>query len=247
MVVSSLVCWIAFAGSTPFGHTTEHSPTKLHSDALGVGDHRQPLLEALVTRVEVVAAGERRRRRAEELVVEAVDWAGRVAQHAVDALAELAESIDLLVRLPVLAGAQRQLLLADDPRLDRLQLVHEVAHVDHEVANDREVVERLDGHRSGPVVAQEDVARELGYAVDHHPAASADAHAARPAVAQAAVDVRLDEVERVEHDHAVVRKRDLVGLQARLLIPVRVETRGADGDLLLGQPFSSSWPEAGNE
>src|SRR6266446_3805887 len=31
IVVSSLVCWIAFAGSTPFGQTTEHSPTKLHS------------------------------------------------------------------------------------------------------------------------------------------------------------------------------------------------------------------------
>src|SRR5439155_19830881 len=31
IVVSSLVCWIAFAGSTPFGHTTEHSRTKLHS------------------------------------------------------------------------------------------------------------------------------------------------------------------------------------------------------------------------
>src|SRR5438067_3520502 len=31
MVVSSLVCWIALAGSTPLGQTTEHSPTKLHS------------------------------------------------------------------------------------------------------------------------------------------------------------------------------------------------------------------------
>src|SRR5439155_19479229 len=31
MVVSSFVCWIALAGSTPLGQTTEHSPTKEHS------------------------------------------------------------------------------------------------------------------------------------------------------------------------------------------------------------------------
>src|SRR5919108_1322447 len=30
-VVSHLVCWIAFAGSTPLGQTTEHSPTNVHS------------------------------------------------------------------------------------------------------------------------------------------------------------------------------------------------------------------------
>src|ERR1051326_8564381 len=29
MVLSNFVCWIALAGSTPFGQTAEHSPTKL--------------------------------------------------------------------------------------------------------------------------------------------------------------------------------------------------------------------------
>src|SRR5438552_8734673 len=36
IVVSSLVCWIALAGSTAFGQTTEHSPTKLHSQTPSV-------------------------------------------------------------------------------------------------------------------------------------------------------------------------------------------------------------------
>src|SRR5437660_1356268 len=31
IVLSNLACWIAWAGSTPFGHTAEHSPTKLQS------------------------------------------------------------------------------------------------------------------------------------------------------------------------------------------------------------------------
>src|ERR1700737_126344 len=30
-VLSNLVCWIALAGSTPLGHTGEHSPTKLRA------------------------------------------------------------------------------------------------------------------------------------------------------------------------------------------------------------------------
>src|SRR5438046_1123027 len=93
-------------------------------DALGVTDHRQPLLESLVARVEVVAAGKRRRGRAQKLVVETVDRAGRVTEHAVDALAELPELVDLLIGLVVLTCAERRLLLADDPRLDLLQLVH---------------------------------------------------------------------------------------------------------------------------
>src|SRR5712692_4691820 len=83
-------------------------------DALGVREYRQPILQTLVARVEVVAPRERGRRRAEELVVQAVDRAGRVAEHAVDALAELAELIDLNHRLAVLAGAEREFLLAND-------------------------------------------------------------------------------------------------------------------------------------
>src|SRR4029077_4928576 len=71
-------------------------------DAVRVGKRRQSLLGALVARVEVVPACQRDCRRAEELVVEPVNGAGRVAEHAVDALAELAEVGDLLHRLPVL-------------------------------------------------------------------------------------------------------------------------------------------------
>src|SRR6266849_6117727 len=195
-------------------------------------DHRQAFLAALVARIEIVAAGKRDRRRAEKLVVQAVDGAGRVTEHAVDAFAELAELIDLLHRLAMLAGTERVLLLPDDPRFDGLQLVHEVLHVDDEVANDREVLERLDSDGSGPVVAEEGVAGELRGSVDHHPAAPADAHPARPPIAEAAVNVRLDVVERVQDHHALVREWNVIRLEARRLVLFGIEARGPDRDPL---------------
>src|SRR5205823_1320385 len=97
-------------------------------DALRVGEHRQPLLQALVARIEVVAPRQGGRRGPEKYAVKTVDGAGRVTEHAIDALAELPEVVDLLVGLTMLARAERELLLADDPGLDRLQLFHEVVH-----------------------------------------------------------------------------------------------------------------------
>src|SRR2546427_5499950 len=76
-------------------------------NALGVRDHRQPILDALVARVQVVAARQRGRGGAEELVVQAINPAGRVAEHAVDALAGLAGLLALVPRLAGLARARR--------------------------------------------------------------------------------------------------------------------------------------------
>src|SRR5437016_4389214 len=83
-------------------------------DPLGVRDDGQPLRQALVARIEVVAPREGGRCRAEKFVVKSVDGAGRVAKHAVDAFAELPELVDLVVGLTMLAAPQRNLLLADD-------------------------------------------------------------------------------------------------------------------------------------
>src|SRR5258708_6996369 len=166
-------------------------------DALGLRDHRQTLLEPLVPRVQVVAPRERNRRRPKERVVEAVNRARGIAEHAVDALAELPELIDLCGRLKVLACTERHLLLADDPRLDGLQLVQEVVHVDHQVADDREICQRLDNYRPGPVVAQKRAARQLRRAVHHYPAPAADTPTAPPPIPQAPTDLTLHLVHRL--------------------------------------------------
>src|SRR3954447_11954933 len=90
---------------------------------------------ALVPRVQVVALGQRDRRRAYELRVERVDRAGRVAEHAVDAHAELLVLVQLVGRLQVFARLEWTLHVADHPRFDGRQLVHEVTDVDDEVAD----------------------------------------------------------------------------------------------------------------
>src|SRR5262249_55950900 len=85
-------------------------------DALVLGQDLPALLRPLVARVEVIALGQRDRRRADELRLQAVDRAGGVAQQAVDAHAVLLVLVHLLGRLAVLALGQWLLLLADDPR-----------------------------------------------------------------------------------------------------------------------------------
>ena len=116
----------------------------------------------MVAGVEVVALGQRDGRRADEVWVEAVDRAGGVAEHAVDAHAELLVGVQLLRRLEVLAVDRRSLLVVtDDPRLDPRQLLHEVGDVDDEVADDGEVGQRLDPDGPGRVVGEERGAGQL--------------------------------------------------------------------------------------
>src|SRR5262249_50033556 len=84
-------------------------------DALVLRQESPPLPRPLVARVEVVPLGQRDGGRPEELRVQAVDRAGGVAQHAVDAHAVLLVLVQLFRRLPVLALRQRLLLGSDDP------------------------------------------------------------------------------------------------------------------------------------
>src|SRR5262245_26761652 len=61
-----------------------------------VGEDLHPLRGSLVARIQVVALGEGDGGRSDELRVQAVDRAGRVAQHAVDAHAERLVLVQLL-------------------------------------------------------------------------------------------------------------------------------------------------------
>ena len=70
------------------------------------------------------------------------------------------------------------------------------------------------------VVAQERLAAELRLAVDLEPATAADEHVARPAIAERAVDLVLDVVERVENDPLFLARHG-VGLEERLLVLLR--------------------------
>ena len=126
-------------------------------------------------------------------------------------------------RLPVLALGNGVLHLSHEPRRHQYELPHEIADVDDEVADDGKVAERLDADRAGRVVGEEGGARQLGLAVDGHPAASADPHAARPPVRERPVQVVLDVIQAVEHD-PVLRARHLVLVEGDARSPAQDDT-----------------------
>src|SRR6266542_2270184 len=103
-------------------------------NAFVLGKDLESFARAFVARVEVVSLGEGNGRRPDELLVQAVDRAGSVTQHAVDAHAELHVVVHLLRRLPVFAIGQRFVVLADDPGFHPAQFSHEVADLDDEIA-----------------------------------------------------------------------------------------------------------------
>ena len=127
----------------------------------------------------------------------AQDVADVLAQEALDALAELAHAVDvLLADRPLGVGRRRE---RRDPLVDLVV----PAHVGDEVADDRERVQRLDADR---LVLGQVVEPRLA----HQPRPAVDLGAARAALRGLAVpahgEVRrlaaLDLEHRVEHDHA---------------------------------------------
>src|SRR5207247_7697910 len=95
-------------------------------DAVAFGEDLQALRRPLVPRVHVIALGQGDGGRTDEARLKSVDGARGVAEHAVDAQAELLVRIELIGRLQVLALARRLLLLAEDPGLHLLQLPQEI-------------------------------------------------------------------------------------------------------------------------
>ena len=130
-------------------------------------------------------------------------------------------------RLLVGALFRRLLLGDDDPRLHGLELLHEAVHLDHEIADHREVRERRDLDRVA-IARQRRLAGELRLAVHVHAAASAHGHPARPAVRERRVEFVLDEVQRVEN-LPLGPTRDFVALRLRHLVLVRIEARDDEG------------------
>src|SRR5262249_40559694 len=139
-------------------------------NALVAGDHVGPLVVAVVTRIEIVAVRQRERRRADKAFVQPALRTGGVTQQAIYAHAVLFECHELKRSLEIFSVAQRFLLVCDYIRLHAGKLLDETVHNDHQIAFDRKMVEWLDPNHAITVIAQEDVTRELGFAVDHHAA-----------------------------------------------------------------------------
>src|SRR5204862_5385097 len=82
--------------------------------------------------------------RAEEVLLEADDGAGGVAEHAVDAHAVLLVLVQVGRCLQQLTLPGPGVIVADQPRLDLRQLPHEITDLDDKVADHGEAAQRLD-------------------------------------------------------------------------------------------------------
>jgi len=103
------------------------------------------------------------------------------------------------------------------------------------------MIERPDPHRARGEVHQEGLAGQARYAVDHHAATAADAHPARPAEGERAVELILDVVQRVEH-HPVGAQRYLEALVRGFGVALGMETRHLQDDRVAhaSDPFRKS-------
>src|SRR5437016_2033101 len=164
-----------------------------------VGEQHAPARRlAVVPRIELERERAVQRRRTREAGVVGDDRARRQAHPAADAL-------DRRVDLPARARAARDVGGARgvgpgrERRADRAEVRYERRHVDHEVAEKREVVERP--HADGPVAERGEPrpARPALAPVDDHCARPAHAHATGVAEGERRVLCALDIDQRVEH------------------------------------------------
>jgi hypothetical protein len=106
---------------------------------------------------------------------------------------------------------------ADEPRLDVLVLGEEVAHVAHQVLDQRQVRHGLHRDHVGVHVREVGLAGEAVAPVDVHGARAADGGAAAVAERERAVEVLLDVEEALEHREAGLVGHDEVVVAVRAL------------------------------
>ena len=203
----------AIAGSSAAAFAFNGSITRLTIGMLGRADllalvagdamedagarQRAGDLRVIVARIERGLAELDQRRRAGEIgeVAEPDHRAGRVAAHAADAIERLRGVLHVLVGERL--GKSRIRRGPLDPGLELGDLALERRAIDHQIAHDRQVAQRLDRH----VGLDRLPARQHLAAVHAHRAGAAHLRAAEPAVGEIAGLVLGDPVERVEHAH----------------------------------------------
>src|SRR5439155_6117555 len=144
----------------------------------------------------------------------------------------LQKLLELRRGLQVFALRERARLPRHDVGLDALELADEILDADDQIALDRKMRQRLDAQLAGIVFAQERLAPQLGYAVDHRAATTADRHAARPAETERAIELILDVLQPLQHRH-VVGERHLVALEERFLVLLGAVAQDFDLDDLV--------------
>src|SRR5574340_167540 len=140
------------------------------------------------------------------------------AARAQDALVESVELGAVGGGLQALALGRR--LVVDDVRSDRMVMVEEARHVDHEIADHGEAWQRAQRHRLLQRVERRDAGESVA-PVDVHRIRSARPLAARATKSETVV-LLAQAYERVEQHPVAMARGELVGLHARPGIGLRV-------------------------
>src|SRR5680860_620863 len=189
----------------------------------------QTLVGALVAAVEDEPVCADDGLRAEVLPVGPVHRARRRARRAEDAFGGVLEPLALLLGLQVLAG--RRVAVGDQERHHGTVGVEERLHVDNEVFEDRQSLDRLDGDLLRRVyVLDQRLAGQAVLAVDSHRVGPAYSVSAGPTESQGTIEVPLDLVQRVE-DTVGRLSADLETLPLRLLRHLGVVAEDLYGDV----------------
>ena len=216
----------------------EDRPAAPH--AVLVGEDLQPLVAALVARVEDEPMGVDDGRRSDVPGLGPERGARGRARGAQDALRGVVVALALRRRLDALPFGRRRVV--DEERLDALELVEEPVHVDDQVLDDRQPGQRRDGDPPPAELLDAQLAGQPVAPVDEHRVRAAHAVGARAPEGQRPVLLVLDPVEQVQDAVHLRVALDLVGLPVRLLVALGVEAEDAQIDLhqyVLG--FGSNW------
>src|SRR6185437_10303519 len=163
----------------------------------------------------------------EPIAVPPVAGTPRSAAEAEDALVVTIELLAVGYGLQPLVLLRRRLARLQ-PRLDHRILRERVRLIGHEVLDDREIRERIDGGGACHL-GDEACAGEPVRAIQGHGAGAADALAARAAEGETGVDLAFDPDQGIEHHGAALIEVHLEGIEARVAAGFRVVAIDLEG------------------
>src|SRR5262249_17011439 len=144
-------------------------------NAVVLREHVGALACTLVARIEIVTFRQGKRGWSDKLRVKAKNRACRITQHTINAQAVLMKILELRRRLQEFTFWEL-FIPTYDPGTHGLKLLQENIHVDNQVPEDREMLQRFNSHRSWCELADQGFAGKFRYSVHHHAAAAANAH-----------------------------------------------------------------------
>ena len=202
--------------------------------AIFTRDHFQSFVAPTITRIDNQTERSIERHRADIARIQRDQSAGRITRAAINALRLVVQSLSFLARVwnwekIILI----QICARHKSRQRAIVSVEKRVQIDGEIANHRQIAQRLD-FLSGPDIFNECAASKLLAAVHHHCAGTAHANATGKSKGQIAGGSALQSKKRIENAGAFAHF-DFVRFKARLRIGLGRKALDDDRDFQHGQ------------